>query len=264
MALSVGLDRFTRGIRPPADPPPPWLQDVTIEKRVAVIDYASPLAKEIPPHCGASIWFNEVIRTAFQFPTVDSVRILFGDRCNTMPFEGDPRPCSGFVRKEFEHPRAWGPILRVTLPQGPEEGEVVFYDADCGFPFPNYRVQEVPIAADEEAVLTAAVNSLLRHWYRSKPRLAARSGDWIDVSISDGIAIFDWQSLRHLGWASTTCGGVVLGQSVDRTALQFPTVAAVQHWYRGSCESFNRWAQGGGDCNSVGLNANNELETVAP
>lgn len=258
MALSVGLDRFTRDMRPLADPPPPWLLDVTIEDRVAVIDYARPLAKKIPPHCGASIWFNEVIRTAFQFPSVDNVRILFGGRCDTGPFEGDPRPCTGFKRDVFEHPRAWGPIPHVSLPPGPREGEIVFYEADCGFPFPNYRIQEVRIAANEEAVLTPAVNALLRYWYRSEPRLAARSSRWVDVSISDGIAIFDWQSLQHLGWASTSCGGVGFGQSMDRTALQFATVEAVQHWYRGSCGRFSAWAQGSG-CQSVGLNAHDQL-----
>ena len=264
MALSVGLDRFTSFSRPPAAPPPQWLRDVTIEKRVAVIDYAAPLAKQISPHCGASIWFNEVIRTAFQFPSVDSVRILFGGRCNTGPFEGDPRPCTGFVRKVFEHPRAWGPIPRVSLPKKPDEDAVLFYDADCHYPYPNYRLREVDVAEGEAAVLTVALNALLRHWYRSKPTLAADSEHWVEVSISDGVAILDWQSLAHLGWASTSCGGVGFGQSVDRTALQFPTVDTVQHRYRGSCERFNIWQQGSGDCNEVRLDTYDQLELVEP
>ena len=262
MALSVGLDRFTSFSRPPAAPPPLWLRDVSIEKGIAVIDYVAPLAKQISPHCGASIWFNEVIRTAFQFPDVDRVKILFGGRCNTGPFEGDSRPCTGFIRKVFEHPRAWGPILRVSLPQRPAEDASVFYDVDCHFPFANYQVHEVPVATDDVAVLTAAVNALLRYWYRSKPTLASRSDRWVEVSISEGVAILDWQSLRHLGWASTTCGGVVFGESTDRTALQFPTVDAVEHRYRGSCERFNRWGQGSGDCNEVRLDAYDQLEKV--
>lgn len=262
MALSFGLDHHFH--RPLADPSRPMLRDVTIEKRVASIDYVAALAKEISPHCGASIWFNEVIRTAFQFPNVASVRILFGGRCEMAPFEGDPRSCTGFRRKVFEHPRAWGPIPRVSLPLRPDEVEVLFFDADCHFPFPNYRVHEVPIAKDEVAVLTAALNALLRFWYRSEPRLAARSGRWVDVSITEGVAILDWRSLRHLGWASTTCGGVVFGESVDRTALQFPTIDSVQHRHRGSCERFNRWAQGTGDCSKVRLDSYDQLEKVEP
>jgi hypothetical protein len=208
------------------------------------------MVKKIQPHCGASRWFNEVIRTGFQFRNVDSVRILSNGRCDLLPFEGDPRPCTGFVRKEFEHPRSWGTIPRMTPPRSPQERQFVYYDADCamGSAYTNYRVVPLSTALDASAPLTAAVHRLLRYWYRSEPRLLDRISYWVDISVINGTAIFDWQSLRHLGWASTTCGGAAFGSSLVRTASQFPTVDEVEFRYRGSCERFNAWQQGGPSC----------------
>lgn len=131
----------------------------------------------------------------------------------------------------------------------PEPGEVVYYrlhpnwrkvDKYCGAFDRSYVVKHVHIPPGAQDVLNRAVGALLSDYYVGSAQGIAR------VSIEDGMAVIDLRSVRGLGIASTTCGGVSFTGSLMRTVFQFDSIDSFQIHLAGSCRDFAKFKQAAG------------------
>lgn len=141
-----------------------------------------------------------------------------------------------------------------SLRTEPHPGEVVFYqlhpnwrkvDRYCGAFDRSYVVRHVPVPHRAQNVLTRALRALfVRHWHRPESQV-------VKVIVEDGQATIDLRSMRGIGFAGTTCGGVSFIGSLLRTAFQFNSVHSVAITLRGSCVRFEMYMQAAPRCSVV-------------
>jgi hypothetical protein len=132
----------------------------------------------------------------------------------------------------------------------------------CAQRYPNYRKIPVEIAAGETRVLTAAVDRVIEHWFRNKPRFGSSVARGIEVGIEGDRAVMDVRDRKHLGWGSTSCGSTIFIGDLVHTALQFPTVSAVEFRYRGSCTDWGKYVQAGPFCFIYSLDGRGRTSSI--